>query len=852
LDCFVTKLNTDGNALLYSTYLGGSHIDKGRSIAVDDSGCAYVTGTTESSDFPTQSPYQGSSGGGPHDCFVTKLNDSGSALSYSTYLGGNSYDYGNGIAVDDSGCAYVTGSTFSSDFPINRGWRGEGWSCFVMKLNSNGHALIHASIFLGGSGNDHGTSIAVDDSGCAYVTGETNSSDFPAWDLFRNLNGSYDCFVTKLSRYSGVVYSTYLGGNDYDSGKGIAVDDSGCAYVTGVTHSSDFPTESPLQGSRRGVQDCFVTKLNSEGDALVYSTYLGGNDSLSDPGMWDIEPGRGIAVDNNGWFYVTGYTGSSDFPTESAFQGSHGGAEYDCFIAKLPSFSASISSVTPSYGPPDGGNEVTITGEDFFEGMAVTFGGIPATNVQVSETGYAVIASLPIDLTDPAPVDVALSITLDEGGGQSTGPITFSTHQIAGTDLETSIQSELDAQFGQDVINAAVDGPDTAAVVTFTTAAYPNSVTLEIEQTAGTDVLFPQIATDTGGPRITAVVPAFDIGSEEHVIVEVAVGLHGLTGDFGSYVYTTLGTGTLTVSFRTGLNVVSLPLQPDTPFTAKTFAEHIGDVTLILHHDSAAQEFSAYLPAHDTHDGFPIQGGEGYIVNVTADKDVDFTGRQWDNGNAAPRRDEPLSVSDRTTWAFVAAGQLPPELGDSEALIITARNVERDLSCKVLPSTGRKFRLMFVDLSRNPVVAAGEQLEVTFADRGGNVLSEGRLTVKTEDIDKAFVVIRPSDISLWTKITLPDRTELLQNYPNPFNPETWIPFQLSEPADVTISIYDISGRLVRTIVPGVLPAGTYVGKDQASYWNGKNQAGEETSSGIYFYRINAGKFNAVRRMVLLK
>jgi len=552
--------------------------------------------------------------------------------------------------------------------------------------------------------------------------------------------------VTKLnSSGNALVYSTYLGGSENDYGYGIAVDGDGCAYVTGVTWSSDFPTHSPYQGSLGGNADPFVTKLDADGEALGYSIYLGGNDLLDPDAEYD-EAGKGIAVDNNGWVYVTGTTCSSDFPTHSPYQESHGGW-YNCFITKLPAFLPFISGVTPDYGPPEGGNEVTITGGYLAEGMTVTFGGIPATNVQVSE---------------------------------------------------------------------------------------PNS--------------------------ISAVVPAFDIGSEEHVIVEVAVDVYGLTGNLDGYAYTTLsdapGTGTLTVSFRTGLNVVSLPLQPETPFTAKTFAEHIGDVTLILHHDNVAQEFSAYLPAHDTHDGFPIQGGEGYIVNVTADKDVDFTGGLWDN--LAPRKDDSLSTSNGTTWAFVATGELPTELG--EDLIITARNVGRDLPCKVLPSTGRKFLLMFVDLSQNPVVAAGEQIEVTFADRGSgvsqyrqrNILSEGTLTVKSEDIDKAFVVIKPSDISLWTKTMLPDRTELLQNYPNPFNPETWIPFQLSEPANVTISIYDISGKLVRTLVPGPLPAGTYLGKDQASYWNGKNQAGEEASSGIYFYRINAGSFNAVRRMVLLK
>jgi len=229
----------------YSTYLGGGSTDRGYGIAVDDAGCAYVTGSTLSSDFPTESPFQTYQGF--YDVFVTKLSSSGNALIYSTYLGAESGDVGNGIAVDQSGCAYVMGRTESSDFPTQNPFQTYQGShdVFITKLSGDGSSLIY-STYLGGTDADYYRGIAVDEAGCAYVTGSTYSPHFPTENPYQLDQPWSDVFVTRLSSHgSSLVYSTYLGGGQPDEARNIAVDSTGCAYVTGRTASSDFPTENP-------------------------------------------------------------------------------------------------------------------------------------------------------------------------------------------------------------------------------------------------------------------------------------------------------------------------------------------------------------------------------------------------------------------------------------------------------------------------------------------------------------------------------------------------------------------------------------------------------------------------------
>ncbi|MCP4557291.1 MAG: hypothetical protein GY836_17945, partial [Herbaspirillum sp.] len=343
VDAFVSKLAPSGGTLVYSTYLGGGGIDRGYGIAVDGSGNAYVTGYTGSTDFPTAQAFQGTYAGGSWDAFVSKVAPSGGTLVYSTYLGGGSGDSASGIALDTSGAAYVTGYTWSTNFPTGQAFQGAlggggNYDAFVSKLAPGGTALTY-STYLGGAGYETGNGIAVDGSGNAYVTGYTTSTDFPTAQAFQGTRpGDYDAFVSKLAPSGATLtYSTYLGGGSIDYGRGIAVDNSGNAYVTGETFSTDFPTAQAFQGTNVGASwDAFVSKLAPSGAALAYSTYLGG-------GAGDF--GFGIAVDNPGNAYVTGQTGSADFPTGQALQGTNAGSS-DAFVSKLAPTGATLTYST--------------------------------------------------------------------------------------------------------------------------------------------------------------------------------------------------------------------------------------------------------------------------------------------------------------------------------------------------------------------------------------------------------------------------------------------------------------------------------------------------------------------------
>ncbi|MEE8573877.1 MAG: SBBP repeat-containing protein [Thermodesulfobacteriota bacterium] len=321
----------DVAALDYAIYLGGSHYDYAQSIAVDSSGAAYVTGVTNSTNFPTAFSLYGDNTGA--DVFVTKINASGSDLIYSTYLGGTNEDLGHGIAVDSSGDVYVTGQTNSTDFPTVSaidGSSGGFWDGFVMKINSAGTNIIY-STYLGGANNDLSYDIAVDSSGAAYVTGQTESTNFPTVSaIYGSNSGGTDVFVTKINSAGFALdYSTYLGGTSNDVGSGIAIDSSGSAYVTGYTYSINFPTTAVAKyGSHSGGgTDAFVTKINSAGSALDYSTFLGGFSS---------DAGSGIAVDSSGSAYVTGKTLSLNFPvTPLAKYQTHSGVDNDAFVTKI-------------------------------------------------------------------------------------------------------------------------------------------------------------------------------------------------------------------------------------------------------------------------------------------------------------------------------------------------------------------------------------------------------------------------------------------------------------------------------------------------------------------------------------
>jgi hypothetical protein len=313
--------------LAYSTYLGGSAADSGIQIAVDASGNAYVTGITLSANFPTLNPYDGTIST-LDDAFVSKLSAAGSGLVYSTYIGGNSQDLSFDIDVDASGFAYITGSTYSTDFPTKNAYQSNqpDQDVFVTKLGVNGDSLIF-STYLGGALADGGNELAVDASGNMYITGYAGSSDFPTLNAYQAIyQGGFDAFVTKLASTGGsLVYSTFLGGTGLDNGSHLLVDLSGNAYVCGYTASTNFPTQNPYQ-TDQGLEDAFLTKLAGTGSSLIYSTYLGGSGT---------DVAINLALDGSGSAYVTGFTLSANFPTLNPFQTDQPGQ--DGFVTKFSS-----------------------------------------------------------------------------------------------------------------------------------------------------------------------------------------------------------------------------------------------------------------------------------------------------------------------------------------------------------------------------------------------------------------------------------------------------------------------------------------------------------------------------------
>jgi len=376
-DAFVTKLNADGTAPVYSTYLGGSGDDFGQGIAVDTAGNAYVTGMTDSSNFPPVNASQPSIGSAfVPDAFVVKLGTTGS-LVYSTYFGGPGTESGNAIAVDGSGNAYVTGETGSGpQFPKQSPFQnnaGGGLDAFVAKFTPSG-SVAYAS-WLGGRDDDRATAISVDASGNVYICGEVFSLDgltssFPVVNALQPSYGGYDSdgFVAKInSSGSTVVFATFLGGEDNDSAFGITVDTNNNVYVTGSTRSTTFPVTRNAQqsvisgGGDFYTTDAFVTKIQSNGTSLVYSTYLGGTEDDS---------GASVAVDNDGAIYLAGATLSDDFPITIGADQFEMGNGSSAFVSKInPAAPGPSGLIYSSYfGGSDSseGTHITVDGNDNF------------------------------------------------------------------------------------------------------------------------------------------------------------------------------------------------------------------------------------------------------------------------------------------------------------------------------------------------------------------------------------------------------------------------------------------------------------------------------------------------------
>jgi len=613
-DAFLSKLNSSGSALVYSTYLGGSDIDEGLGIAVDASGNAYVTGYTASFNFPTVNPLQATFGGF-WDAFVSKLSPSGSALVYSTYLGGPGADFGYAIAVDASGNAYVTGNTNLTNFPTanpfqatNHNGNNGGTNAFISKINANGSAFVY-STYLGGSGHppspvdqggDSGQGIAVDVYGNAYVVGSALSVDFPTANALQATNHASgqqgtNAFVTKINANgSALIYSTYLGGSTggTNSGRsigdcayGVAVDAAGNAYVTGATPSSDFPTANPLQPTFGGGSwNAFVSKLNASGSALVYSTYLGGGNTY----------GYGIASDVFGSAFVTGYTTSTNFPTANALQPNLSGPS-DVFVSKLNSSGSALVYSTYLGGLANDqgqGIAVDVLGSAYVTGytegnfptvhpLQATFGG-GAVDAFVSkiQPGSATTVSLVSSLN---PANYGQSITLNatvtpQGSGSPTGTVLFldGSTQLAQVTVGANGQAQFtssmwalgshsitaqysgDANFGASTSAALIQAVSTLAPLVSISVA-PNHY--QIAPNGSVQFIATGNYSDGSTQNLTSVAtwgstnPAVATVNSSGLVSGVALGNTSVTASYGG---ATSNTATI--------QVVAVPVNPSVQF----------------------------------------------------------------------------------------------------------------------------------------------------------------------------------------------------------------------------------------------------------------------------------------------
>jgi sugar lactone lactonase YvrE len=620
--------------LSYSTYIGGSNGGSyGTAVAVDSSGDAYITGVVYAADFPaTAGAYQTVSKGSAtiFDAFVAKLNSTGTALAYATYLGGsgnvsvagtaNHGDYPTGITVDSSGNAYVSGIAYSVDFPVtsgayqktNQGGANGVSNGFITRINAAGSELVY-STYLGGSGlsgytgmaslgdagGDGCSSIAIDSSGDAYVTGTAYSTNFPVTSgAYQGSNksassGHPNAFVAKLnSQGSALDYATYLGGSTGDGGSGIAVDSAGDAYIDGATYSTDFPvTGSVLQSTNKTSasvgSNAFVTKLNSTGSSLVYSTYLGGSGNSNGPSSNNNgDLATSIAVDSSGDTFVYGLTSSEDFPVTSgayqtvnnAFSGGHGS---NFFVAKIDPTASSLdyatylggsyADLTPGAGAlaVDLSGDAYITGYEIGSDFPVTANAIqpsPACAMlavesiseyespvlsEISPDGSALLYSTYFGGTGHATYITPLSTlsTCDEAYGLAmdsqsnaylTGNAASSNFPTTPGAFQTTNPANGSAFVSKFLMNS------TAATIATSTSVIPSGNPV----TAGTSVTFTATVTPESGNGVPTGTITFTMDG----VAETPITLNG-SGQ-ASYTTSTLavGTHTITASYSGDIN----------------------------------------------------------------------------------------------------------------------------------------------------------------------------------------------------------------------------------------------------------------------------------------------------------
>ena len=414
VDAFVAKLSADGSSLLFASFLGGNSYDEANALALDVAGNVYVAGHTTSVDFPTTPGAFQSASPPLGNAFVAKINATGTTCDYVTFLGGSAYDEAFSIAVADNGVAYVTGMTLSADFPtVNAqqpGWGG-GVDAFLTIVNATGSSVTYSS-YLGGTGEDISYAVALASDG-VWLTGSTASNGMSTANAVQPVfgGGATDAFFAKFSLDGSTTFTlSYLGGSGNDVGSGLAVDDFNNPHFTGTTSSPNFPTASPLQPGLGGGTDAFLTKLNPAGTSLIVSSWFGGSNN---------DTGQAVAVDGEGFISITGTTLSSDMPIETPWQSSNHG-NGDVFVAKiLDTPQLRLIGASPNTGSNQGVVKLHFKGVNFPSGPV---------SVRLTRPGQPDISALSALIESSSAFTAIFDLT-GAGLGQCAVVATFSDGQ---------------------------------------------------------------------------------------------------------------------------------------------------------------------------------------------------------------------------------------------------------------------------------------------------------------------------------------------------------------------------------------------------------------------------------------
>jgi hypothetical protein len=823
--------------LVYSTLIGGSSEDYGHAITVDDEGNVYIAGQANSSNYPTTIGAYDRTANGGSDILVTKLNKEGSALVYSTYIGGSGFDDTRKVFVDKSGSVYLTGATESSNFPLTNNSLPGTSAGYFLKLSSTGNSLDYSSRWAGGD------KILVDSKGYLLILGRTNSPTFPTTENAYNriLAGGDDLFVAKIDITNNtVVFSTLIGGNAKEWAPSMVLDSQDNIIIAGQTNSQNFPLKGNTFASyTEGKSNVFVSKLKADGTQLIFSALVGGTDN---DWPWDV------SVDLSDNVYVTGVTTSNDFPVSTSSFGKTYKGLQDAFLFKLKSDGSQLVYSTFIGGTEkDGGRGIVV---DKY-GKAYITGCTRSTNFPVSSNAYD---------------------TTFNGAGSDQwawGDPFFLVMNPEGTEIEYS--TYLGGSKDEEAYGIAIDklgniylcGITSSSNFPTTEGAYDRSLSggcniyvtkfsfSSIDyfgQTTPGDLPIQFATYPSGSWPILHSCPSFSPSGDEAFWATIP--------DFNTFTQSIyyrkkengLWLDPIKVSFSNGKYSDKLPC-----FSGDGKRLYFTSDRPLTGSGNSVDENIWYIEKNADGWSDPIcldnsvntSQHEGWIT-VAANNNLYFCRNNilylatWQNDHYLPAQVLPIYNS--------ASGVLGAIAPDESYYIVQSEYVKN--------SSGGWIDDLYILMKTNGVWGAPIKLDSKINSMESKCFAkispDGKFLFFIGDNNNAYWVSTDftktiTGIELNHIPELPSTIKLNQNYPNPFNPSTVISYQLPVNNNVRLKIYDALGREVKSLVDSFQSAG-----EHSIVWNATDNSNNSVSSGIYFYKMESNGMSFLKKMILVR